>query len=314
MAVKRAGGPELGEITEALRRARREVSRDHPRLGQVYDGGAREVSPERSMTLPAEREVPAAQEPDPGPSLPDERTVEISRVKTGEWVARSVLVAHPFAESFRQFAIRVRLFVEGRRNPAVLVTSALRREGKTTIACNLALALASMAAERRVALLDLDLHRPGVAAALGIRPPVGIESTLDGEAMLASTRTRTDVPALDVFAVRSPRPHAHAVFSSRRFRDVMAELTTGYDAVVVDAPPVLPLPDVSLIAPEVGGCIAVVRAGNTPRSAFREMLGVLPGDRLIGCFLNDAILSRSARYDYYHQAPDAPAAEDSAAG
>jgi Mrp family chromosome partitioning ATPase len=248
------------------------------------------------------------------PARSGETTVGISRAKAGEWVPRTVLLAHPLADCFRQFAIRVRAAVEASSNPTVMVTSALRLEGKTTVSCNLALALASMAGERRVALVDLDLHRPGVARALGILPGVGLERVLDGESPLASARIQTDIPALDVFAIARPRPHAHGVLSGRRLREVVAELAGGYDAVVIDTPPVLLLPDVSLIAPHVGGCIAVVRAGNTPRSAFREMLEGLPADRLIGCFLNGASLPRHARYGYYYGDPDPPAAEDPAAG
>jgi Mrp family chromosome partitioning ATPase len=304
----------LGEITEALRLARHERAREEQHRSEVDDAATTAVAPRRPELPLAEKLASTEAAPRPAPPRSDEPTVEISRAKAGEWVARSLLVAHPLAECFRGFAIRVRLATEARPNPMVMVTSAVRREGKTTVACNLALALASMAAERRVALVDLDLHRPGVAAALGILPSVGLERVLEGQASVASARICTDIPALDVFAIGRPRSHAHDIFSSRRFRDVAAELAQGYDAVVIDTPPVLLLPDVALIAPHVGGWIAVVRAGNTPRSAFREMLGALPGDRLIGCFLNEAILSRHARYGYYHGEPDAPAAEGSAAG
>jgi Mrp family chromosome partitioning ATPase len=246
----------------------------------------------------------------------EEPIIPISRVKTGDWIARAVLVdqQHVISECFRHFAIRVRPAIEARVSRTVMVTSALRQEGKTTTACNLALALASMAAERRVALVDLDLHLPAVARGLGIEPAVGLERVLDGEVSLEAARICTDIEALDVFAVARSRPRAHEVFSSRRFADLMKVLSEGYDAVVVDTPPVLVLPDVALLAPHVGSCIAVVRAGATPRSAFREMLGALPAERLIGCFLNDARLPRHTRYgDLYRHADDEAAAAAAAA-
>jgi Mrp family chromosome partitioning ATPase len=284
----------VGELTDALRRAR-----DEHALGTVPAGHR---AGEGAAGAPAEREraeVPGAAGPPAAPPAPDAPIATLSRAKAGEWTARAVLVNAPsgIAESFRRFALRLRPALGGRRS--VLVTSALRREGKTVTACNLALALASMA-ERRLALVDLDLHRPGVARGLGIQPAVGLERALEGAAALGATRIRTEIPTLDAFAVAASRPRAHEIFSTRRFRELLAELGAAYDLLVIDTPPVLPLPDVALIAPHVGGYVAVVRAGDTPRSAFREMLELLPRDRLVGCFLNDARLPRHARYASYY--------------
>jgi Mrp family chromosome partitioning ATPase len=81
--------------------------------------------------------------------------------------------------------------------------------------------------------------------------------------------------------------------------------------VICDAPPTLPVPDVELIAGHVGVCMPVVRAGWTPRAAFRDLLEHLPEAKVIGVFLNHARLSRhERRYAYYHQdeaGDDAPA-------
>ncbi|TFG91972.1 MAG: hypothetical protein E4H11_10060 [Myxococcales bacterium] len=166
-----------------------------------------------------------------------------------------------------------------------------------------------------MALVDLDLHRPDVARSLGIQPRVGLERVLDGEASLGSARICTDIPALDVYAASDPRSNAHDVFSRSRFPEVMRTLAAAYDVVVVDTPPVLLLPDVALIEPYVDTAVAVVRSGSTPRSAFRELLEELPQDRLIGCFLNDARMSRHARQGYsYPDDDDERIAASAAAG
>jgi receptor protein-tyrosine kinase len=297
----------VGEITEALRRAREEPRPSGLADGERRAGGGGAQSP----AAPGDADS-AASLPPPPARAPDEPIVAIARAKAADWVARAVCVEpqHAPAECFRQFALKVRRAIEGRPDRRVLVTSALRLEGKTTAACNLALALASMPAERPVALVDLDLHRPRIARGLGIHPTVGFERVLDGEASLDSARIRTEIPALDVFAIGRSRPQAHELFARRRFRDLLEALAAGYDAVVIDTPPALLVPDVALIAPHVGACLAVVRAGSTPRSAFRELLGLLPRDRLIGCFLNDARLPRHARRygDYHRDAGDAVAA------
>lgn len=305
----------MGEITEALRRARA------ARAGEDRGSAALPEPPSKADAARdgAPRGVPgrgadAGAPPPPRPPREGgEPIAAISRVKAGDWVARAVLVApeHPTALAFRRFAIRLDAEIQARRS--LLVTSALRREGKTTVACNLALALASMTDQRRVALVDLDLHRPGVARGLGIRPRLGLERVLAGEAPLEAARLPTELAALDVFAAGGSRSQAHDILSSRRFHEVMAALSEGYEAVVIDTPPVLLLPDVQLMAPQVGACVAIVRAGSTPRSAFRELLGALPLERLVGCFLNDARLPRHARYGYdYGERSDETLAETSA--
>jgi Mrp family chromosome partitioning ATPase len=274
----------MGEITDALRRAREE----HP-------AGAAQPSPAHAGPEASARAEPA---PDAGPIS------EVSRALVDRWTARAVLVPerHVVAESFRQFALQVRPLIERRANHCVLVTSALRLEGKSTTASNLALALASLAAERRIALVDLDLRRPSIARGHGIRPEVGIGHVLRGAASVADARIRTDVPALDVFAVEKPIANAHELLAGQRLPRVLEELRAGYDTVVIDGPPVLLVPDPLLILPHVGACIAIARSGLTLRSAFREMLSRLPEGRLIGCFLNDAPVPRHARRyaSYYY--------------
>lgn len=279
----------MGEITDALRRAR----------GEATASAALPVRGVEPLTRPG---APMEPVPDPAP------IAEVPRTTAKRWTARAVLVPeqHVVAESFRQFALQVRPLIERRANRCVLVTSALRLEGKTTTASNLALALASLAAERRIALVDLDMHRPSIARGLGIRPEVGIERVLAGEATVAAARIRTDVPALDVFAVEKPRARAHELLAGQRLPQVLQELREGYDTVVIDGPPALLVPDPLLLLPHVGACIVVARSGLTFRSAFREMLSRMPEDRLIGCFLNDAPVPRHARRyaSYYYGSDD----------
>lgn len=305
----------MGEITDALRRARGDRGRDDASIG-AGEPPAAAIAIGGSTPL----EVRSARGPDVAASRLQQRdanapVASISRVKEGDWVGRAILVEpkHAVAEAFRQFAVRVRGAIEARSVRSLLVTSALRREGKTTSACNLALALASMAADRHVALVDLDLHRPDVAGSLGIHPRVGLERVLDGDASLRSAKICTEIPALDVYAATSSRSNAHDVFSRRQFPELMRALTEAYDVVVVDTPPVLLLPDVALITPHVGACVAVVRSGSTPRSAFRELLDELPQERLIGCFLNDARMPRHARQGYYYRDEDEAVAAPTAA-
>jgi len=233
--------------------------------------------------------------------------VVISRSREGvAWEARAVLFDPPglVSAQLRHFALQVRRALEEREESSVLVTSALPGEGKTLVACSLALALASMAGGRRIALVDLDLRRPNVARALDATPRVGLERILRGEPTLREARLRTDFSALDLYLVAGPVPRVHELLATTALPELIEALSKDYGTVVVDAPPTLIVPDVELIAPHVGACILVARAGMTRRTSFQEMLALLPEEKLIGTFLNEARLPRRAKDYHYYAAPD----------
>jgi Mrp family chromosome partitioning ATPase len=180
------------------------------------------------------------------------------------------------------------------------MTSALRNEGKTFTACNVALALASMPADHRVALVELDLRRPAISETLGTEPRVGFERVLSGEAPLSEARTPTELPSLDLFPVGRPVRDPHERLAQPLLAEVLAELGKHYATVVLDTPPALLVPDALLILQHVDACVAVVRAGSTRLAALRDTFETLPPEKLIGIFLNYAPAPRHAgQYGYY---------------
>jgi Mrp family chromosome partitioning ATPase len=217
----------------------------------------------------------------------------------------------PHIDRFRHFALRVRRALEEREARSVLITSAIQGEGKTVVACNLALALASMSGEGRIALVDLDLHHPSVASVMGITPEFGVESVLQRETSVGAVRVPTNLSTLDLYPVARAIPRAHETLARPSLRSLIQELSKQYATIVCDSPPTLLLPDVELIAPHVDACVLVARAGISRRLPFREMLTMLPRERLIGTFLNSSSQPRHAKdYGYYRD----PSEDDSAAG
>jgi Mrp family chromosome partitioning ATPase len=242
--------------------------------------------------------VPA---PMPVPGTRPPQSVEIPARLAGSWTARAPLAQPhgPAAEHFRHFALRLTRLLEARGGRSVAATSALRGEGKTTVACNLALALATLGERSRIALVDLDLRRPRVASALGVEARVGIESVLRGEAELDAARLSTQLPALDLFLAKRASPAAHGLFGSAA-ADVLGALTERYEIVLVDTPPILLVPDVALLLPHLSAYFTVVRLGVTRRAALSRALEELPKESRLGVFVNHMPRPRYyMHYGYY---------------
>ncbi|MEZ4281073.1 MAG: CpsD/CapB family tyrosine-protein kinase [Myxococcota bacterium] len=308
---------EEADAAEAASRASQPRSRDRSAVAREWMPGesprppaaARELSlesvrakaPQASPSAePASiAHVAAAPSAPRGPSI--RRTIELSREKDEHWRARAVIVdpESSSAVRFPHLAVRIRAALDASRVPSLLVTSALKGEGKTTVSTNLALALAMIASDRRVAFVDLDLRSASVAAVMGVRKGPGIEDVMAGSCELEAACLSTDVASLDLYPVLRPTRQAHELLGWAAER-VLEELVERYDYVIADGPPVLPVPDTPLLAPLFGGCLAVVRSRYTRHSAFQELLDLMPRSQLLGVFLNDAMERRDRdAYGYY---------------
>lgn len=282
----------MGEIQEALRQANRT-----PSAGPSPDP-LRERKPDPEILETFRALAPPATQVEREPVAP----VPVSTEKQCRWQSREVIVdAHAAAsESLRHLALRLRRELESRGEHSVAVLSALRREGKTTLACNLALALASLGAGRSVALVDLDLRLPRVAASMEIRGAVGIEDVLLGRATLRDACVSIGNPPLDVYPALRAQDDAHRTLGLPALRSAIRELEHEYEIVVVDTPPVLLVPDAPLLLESVKSAIAVVRARVTTQGSVQAMCKLLPQQRLIGMVLNDGALPVGSRhYGYY---------------
>jgi Mrp family chromosome partitioning ATPase len=270
----------MGEIADALRRTR----------GVLF--------PTHAETLP----LPAV----PGTEAPRRATrgqAPGRRIETLE-PTRSAIVLHdePGVEACRHLAVKLRAELDRRGTGVVAIVSAIRGEGKTTVACDLALALASVSGVREVGLVDLDLRNPSVSRYLGLAIEVGIEDFFSGKASLDDVRVEVSHPAIDIFPALRPVHDAHGLLVLPSLANLVGELRRRYAVVVVDTPPALIVPDASLILSEVPACVAVARSGLTRARLFRELVQSIPRGRLIGEVLNEVRPSRH-HYGAYRYEP-----------
>lgn len=139
----------------------------------------------------------------------------------------------------------------------LMITSAQSQEGKTMLACNLALSIARTG--RRTLLIDGDLRRPSVAPLFGVPEGPGISELLRHEADVPACIQPTAMPGLSVLpAGRCSRDVIQALTQGGieiLFRQLRAE----YDFIVVDSCPVLPVSDALLLGRLVDTVVLCVR-------------------------------------------------------
>jgi capsular exopolysaccharide synthesis family protein len=281
----------MGKVYEALQRAEAERGRR----------GAAVVPGVTAPTLPAAGRAPARERGRIARlgawMLRRVRGVEVEDANA--YNKRRITLLQPdsfVAEQFRTLRARLDALAAERPVRTVAVTSAMPDEGKTTAALNLAL-VSSMSLGRRVLLVDCDMRRPKIHAALGLRPEAGLAEVLTGAATLEQARMKLDGSNLDVLPVRATPPNPSELLASERMRALVEELARSYDQVVFDTPPTLALPDAKTVSELIDGIVFVVRANQTPRDDVAAALDILDRRRILGLVLN-GVDSQAERYGY----------------
>lgn len=166
-------------------------------------------------------------------------------------------------ESFRVLRTNLQFLDVDQTSKTYAITSPMPGDGKTTTSINIALALAESGS--RTILIETDLRRPKFGEYLNLESTVGLTTVLIGGAQLSDAIQPWGRTGLDVIASGVLPPNPAELLQSKAMAAVLEQLRRDYDAVVIDAPPILPVTDAALIAAQTGGAILVVRHGKTTR-------------------------------------------------
>lgn len=159
------------------------------------------------------------------------------------------------AESFRQIRTNLQFARVSSTSKTILVTSSLPGEGKSTTACNMAIAMAE--AGNRVALVDADLRRPMVANYLGLEGSAGLTTALIGSATLSELMQPWGRNELVVLTSGAIPPNPSELLGSEEMAMLLLELEKEFDVIIIDAPPLIPVTDAAVLAQGVGGVVLV---------------------------------------------------------
>lgn len=213
--------------------------------------------------------------------------------------------AHLFAiaEAMRELRTNIQFMDVDNPPRAIVVTSPLPGDGKSTTASNLAITLASSG--QRVVLIDGDLRRPMIDTAFGLPKGAGLSDVLAGRAELGDVAHRigSNGRLLVITAGKVP-PNPSEVLGSARMKELL-EAISREAIVIIDAPPLIPVTDAAVLAHSADGAIIVATVGKTTFEVLGKALGNLEraGARALGIVLNRVPRrgSGAAYYGYqYH--------------
>lgn len=223
-----------------------------------------------------------------------------ARVEVVTWREKSSMIA----ESFRGAVTSILYSLEnGASTRVILISSAIRGEGKTTIVSNLGIALAEI--NHRVLLIDGDLRKPRLNEVFNLPNDWGLSDLLREESSLRDCPVEalvkpTEMPELSVLTSGPGTENIPNLLYSHRMLELVQRLRSEFDVILIDTPPLLDIADARILGRLADASILVLRAGRTSRDAAMAAKKRLTDDGIpvLGTILNAWDSKATSRYGY----------------
>ncbi|MBI3542197.1 MAG: polysaccharide biosynthesis tyrosine autokinase [Deltaproteobacteria bacterium] len=209
----------------------------------------------------------------------------------------------PSAMAFKHIRTRILHLSEkgGTQEQIISVHSAQLGEGKTFLASNIASCIAHL--KRKVLLVDCDLRRGTTSEIFRVKNVAGLSEVLAAEEKFGAVVKKNVMPLLDLLPAGHMHQDATEMIASGRFTELLEDLRSVYDYIVLDTPPVILVPDAGLIAQHADMVMMIADANNTTKenlSAAIETILHLKQKRIY------SVLNRveGGRQDYVYVVPD----------
>lgn len=205
------------------------------------------------------------------------------------------------AEAYRTIRTAIYFGMPDPESKTLLFTSPAPGDGKTTSACNLAIAMAQ--AGQRTLIIDCDFRRPSVHKVFLLDNEAGMSNVFTGRDPVENVIVPSGVDHLDVLPCGPLPTNPSEILNSRPFAELISKLAARYDHIVIDSPPIIPVTDARILAGMCDMTVLVVRAEKSTRKSIRLARDILVGvrARLLGTIVNDLTGKKDSYYYGYYQ-------------
>jgi capsular exopolysaccharide synthesis family protein len=299
----------MSYIFEALQRAEAErsgasPSKDADSVAELLQKVEQEIDRKQSLS-----ELPPAARPD----FPGAGAFAPTKVLLPALAADARLVCLTdqgslAAEKFRVLGLKLRNVRERRKLKRVVVTSSIPEEGKSLTAANLALNQ-SRSKVLSTVLIDGDLRRPELGRRFGFsRNLPGLSEVLRGERQLFEVVYKLEGTGLWFIPAGVTPENPIEVMQAGRLQQLLEQLETFFDWIIIDTPPVLPLADTPLWMKLADGVLLVTREGVCEKKQLERTVEVLDRSTMLGVVVNSCT-SNDQKYYYSRYGAAATGAE-----
>lgn len=191
----------------------------------------------------------------------------------------------PISEAFRMLRANLKFMSADKELKVIVVTSSVPAEGKSTVAANLAIAMAQM--ERKVLLLDADLHRPVQHRIWDLPNQEGLSNVIVKEAQL-TTAVKTVMHNLDILTAGVVPPSPASLLDSKKMAALIETFASNYDFIIVDTPSLTVAADAATLGHMADGVLLVARPGvvDCASGLFAKEFLEKSGQNVLGLVIN----------------------------
>ncbi|MGI6479598.1 MAG: polysaccharide biosynthesis tyrosine autokinase [Salinivirgaceae bacterium] len=207
------------------------------------------------------------------------------------------------AESFRSLKTNLQFMIGEEGSKIISITSGISGEGKTFCSTNLAIVYASL--NKKTVIVGLDLRRPKIHKSFDIKNDIGITNYLLNKVSLDEIIFPTKINNLDLIPAGIQPPNPNQLIESAKFKELLSQLKSMYDIIVIDTPPVALVSDAVYISKLCDINVFVIRLRYTTRPVYNIINDLYEnrGIKNLAIALNDIKSSgyygyRSYRYSY----------------
>lgn len=204
-------------------------------------------------------------------------------------------------EAYKSLRTNIRFYDLGKGCKKFCITSGSAGEGKSITLLNLAISIGESG--KKVLLIDADLRRPSLARLLVEKAAPGLSGVLAGLTDAESAIRKEVYPNLDIMFSGDIPPNPSELIGSERMQELIEKLSSSYDYILVDTPPVGVVSDTCLVANFLDGVILLVWQGRSRKDMVKKAVNnlQLAGTKLLGYVINGADVEKKAyKYHYYY--------------